>query len=74
MMYDVCGEFCHEPSWKISDSGLASIIFDEDDDFFVYLGFINWLTVVFTGIALEMFMSLFYFKNGWTRVHGIQCS
>ena len=69
MLYNVCGEICHGPSWKITDSGLTSILFDETDDFYIYLGFINWISVVCTGIGLEVFMVLFVLKNGWTTAH-----
>lgn len=33
---------------------------------------INWLTVVITGIGLEIFMFLLYLKNGWTSSHETQ--
>ena len=73
MLYYLCGETCHGPSWRMTDSGpISSFLMDEEENFFIYVGFINWLTVVITGIGLEMFMVLFYLKNGWTSSHETQ--
>jgi len=58
-----------EMSWKVTDSSPISILFVDDADFLVYTGFITWLTVIFTGIGLEMFVILVYLKDGWTVAH-----
>jgi len=69
MLYNICGEKCYGQSWMMSESSPTSILFEENDDFFAYLGFMNWITVVLTGIGLEMFMILVYIKHEWTNVH-----
>lgn len=68
MLYKLCDERCHKPSTQ----SLISLLIDDDGHFTIYVGFINWITVVFTALAWEMFMILFYLKDGWTQTNEIQ--
>lgn len=68
MLYKLCGETCHG---SVQQS-LTSILIDDDGHFTIYVGFINWITVVITGLGWEMFMMLFHLKEGWTKTHETQ--
>jgi hypothetical protein len=73
MFYTICGERCHEPSWKMTDSSVFSrFVYTERDDFFLFMAFVNWLTAVLTGLWMEVFMVTVYLRNGWTKTHDIQ--
>ncbi len=59
----------HE-KWPIDSGVLSRFLYSENDDFLLYMAFVNWLTAVFTGLRLEiMFMATVYLRNGWTKMH-----
>ena len=63
MLHDLCGTYCRT-SMEVTESIPTSYL--NDNDFAVYLGFINWITVVLTGFGLEVFMILVYIKQKWS--------
>jgi len=67
MLYTLCGESCHEESWKITSSNPVSKL--NATTFQLYVGFILLITCVFAGIGLELLVGLLFLRNGWTEGH-----
>ena len=69
MFYSICDEICYEPVRQ----SLTSLLFEKDEYFTIYFGFIQWITIVMTGLGMEMFMVLFYVsREGWNNEKEIQ--
>lgn len=69
MLYDLCGKHCGT-SLKVTDSAPTSYL--NDNDFGLYLGFVNWITVVLLGVGLEVFVILVYIKQKWSHEYESQ--
>lgn len=53
------------PTWKVTDTiPLANL---NDDEFLVYVGFVLWVTVVLSGLGLELLVWLSFLHKGWSR-------
>lgn len=67
MLYDLCGENCHEGSWKVMDTIPNSNL--DHKQFKVYLGFILWITCLLAGIGSELLVYILYLvkQDGWTE-------
>jgi len=63
LFYRIRGTFCHDKAVTITDTNFISTL--DHEDFLVYMGFVIWITVVATGIGLEMFFIYFFASNGW---------
>ncbi|GFH43977.1 hypothetical protein CTEN210_00451 [Chaetoceros tenuissimus] len=69
MLNELCGKYCGT-SMQATESVPTSYL--NDNDFAVYLGLINWITVVLTGFGLEVFMILVYINQKWSPEHESQ--
>lgn len=60
MLYTLCGESCHEESWKATSSNPVSKKSAKTCQ--LYVGFILLIIIVFVGIGLEFLVGLFVLR------------
>jgi hypothetical protein len=65
MLYILCGNACHDGSWKITDTAPVALL--DDEHFQVYFGFILWATVLLAGLGFELlFWMMVTTQGGWS--------
>lgn len=63
MLYRLCGKFCQEGHWRVSETDPFSYM--SDSQFRIYFGFACWVTLNLTGNCLEIFLWLYVLKIPW---------
>ena len=65
MLYMLCGNTCHDGSWKITDTAPIALL--DDEQFQVYFGFVLWATVLLAGLGFELlFWMMVTTQGGWS--------
>jgi uncharacterized protein YjeT (DUF2065 family) len=66
MLYKLCGNHCHNGSWRVTDTVPIALL--DDEDFQVYVALVLWMTALLAGLGCEL---LFWFKlidqGGWSE-------
>ena len=66
VLYRLCAGQCHDGSWAITDSVPHAKM--SDHQVLVYTAFVVWLTVLLSGLGLELFFWIYYLDT-WCEQH-----